>query len=312
MYDIFSLPPDKRQEFVQRDKELVDEYFLVRESFNESLNDIRVYSGSKDSIESLIGKDENPLFISSLVYPISADQRSFYIVQEEAKQFGLELKDIYQLNSRGYRSDEFSTSHDGLHILFAGCSVTFGHGLLLEHTWPRMVYDNLSSRVGVAGYYNVSKLGASRIDVLLTIEAYIKTYGVPDIVLINFPNSSRDWPEEYSYDSPIALKAGHTVEALYENLVSRISDRGGVVASVSWSTEDLDSSSSKSILFNQETFLSFKSDDLNEYIYNYLRANSSNDYLTRYAMKSMDLAHPGIAEQAFYANLFTQQLIDVV
>lgn len=312
MFDIFSLPEDRRQEFIERDKALVDKYLQEKEEFNLSLNSINVYSGAKDYILGLIDADEHPLYIKSVVYPVSTDQRSFYIVREEAKRFKLKLEDIYKLNSKGYRSDEFSKDHNGLHVLFAGCSVTFGHGLLLEHTWPKMVYDILSSRIGMSGFYNVSKLGASRIDIMLTIQAYVKVYGMPDLILINFPDSARDRVAGEDETTPDSVKADFVVEALYENMLERISRNGGSMYSTSWSAEDLKESKRKSILWKQDTFLGFEVDELNEYIYTFLRSNSDNEYLSRYAMKSMDLAHPGIAEQAFYADLFKQQLIDVV
>lgn len=35
----------------------------------------------------------------------------------------------YSLNSSGQRCDEFKKTHEGKHILFAGCSITFGEGL---------------------------------------------------------------------------------------------------------------------------------------------------------------------------------------
>ena len=146
----------------------------------------------------------------------------------------------------------------------------------------------------------------------MNFSKFLTVVSAGSTTLINFPDSARDRVAGEDRTTPYSVKADFVVEALYENMLERISRNGGSMYSTSWSAEDLKESKLKSILWKQDTFLGFEADELNEYIYTFLRSNSDNEYLSRYAMKSMDLAHPGIAEQAFYADLFRQQLIDVV
>lgn len=48
----------------------------------------------------------------------------------------------YKINANGFRCDEFESNTPNLIAL--GCSYTFGVGLPLETTWPKIVADNLN------------------------------------------------------------------------------------------------------------------------------------------------------------------------
>ena len=52
-------------------------------------------------------------------------------------------KVLYQLNKNFFRCENFKKDHEGIHILFAGCSETFGEGGNIENNWTRLVYDKL-------------------------------------------------------------------------------------------------------------------------------------------------------------------------
>lgn len=47
----------------------------------------------------------------------------------------------YKFNSDGFRSEEFSSNGGG--VMFLGCSLTFGIGLPLQHTFPQIVSKEL-------------------------------------------------------------------------------------------------------------------------------------------------------------------------
>jgi hypothetical protein len=98
---------------------------------------------------------------------------------------------ITRLNSFGYRCDEFKTEHAGKHILFAGCSVTWGDGLHEDEIWAKKVYDKVSKDVECSGYFNISFPGLGIIQIIYMIVDYIKRFGKPDHIFINLPQIYR-------------------------------------------------------------------------------------------------------------------------
>ena len=99
----------------------------------------------------------------------------------------LEQSEFYSINSHGLRSDEFITNHDGKHILFAGCSNTFGLGNFLEDVWSYKVYKEIEKNEKVSGYFNIGSPGATISEISYQIFVYCKDYGYPDTVFINLP-----------------------------------------------------------------------------------------------------------------------------
>ena len=65
---------------------------------------------------------------------------------EELDTHGIEKEDgsEYKINSHGYRCDEFTTNHKGKHVLFSGCSNTYGVGLKKEEVWAYKVYNKIN------------------------------------------------------------------------------------------------------------------------------------------------------------------------
>lgn len=100
-------------------------------------------------------------------------------------------EDIYRLNSYNYRSDEFKKEHDGLHILFMGCSVTMGIGLKLDEMWTVKLLNNISKTSKVSGHFNVAKYGYSSYSSIHAAFKYFKEIGKPDIIFYNIPNFTR-------------------------------------------------------------------------------------------------------------------------
>ena len=50
----------------------------------------------------------------------------------------------YNLNEDYFRSDNFKKEHDGLHILFSGCSESEGVGANIEYAWTHILYKKIS------------------------------------------------------------------------------------------------------------------------------------------------------------------------
>jgi hypothetical protein len=104
----------------------------------------------------------------------------------------------YKLNSYGLRSDNFQSEHSGLHILFAGCSNTFGLGTDLENIWATRVYNKIKKTNHVSNYNNIGINAGSIIEIVFHIFRYIEKFGNPDVVFILLPERDRD--DEFFFD----------------------------------------------------------------------------------------------------------------
>ncbi len=99
--------------------------------------------------------------------------------------------DPLQVNSLLFRSDEFKKEHEGKHILFSGCSNSYGVGLYNNEIWPWIVYNKIKEKEKVSGYYNLAITGIGTFNIVADIFKYIDTYSKPDTIFINLPNLSR-------------------------------------------------------------------------------------------------------------------------
>jgi hypothetical protein len=114
------------------------------------------------------------------------------IQEEELKIFGSTLsEDAFNVNSYNYRCDEFIKKHNRKHILFSGCSYTFGTGLTKEETWANQVYKKFDDKYGCSGYFNLGLKGNNIYSSILNIFKYCKNFGNPEAIFINLPESKR-------------------------------------------------------------------------------------------------------------------------
>lgn len=98
---------------------------------------------------------------------------------------------VKRLNNYQYRCDDFTDKHVGKHILFMGCSVTWGDGLNEEELWSKKVYNTLSSMFTCSGYFNVSFPGTGIMEISYKFEEYVRKFGKPDYLIINLPQLYR-------------------------------------------------------------------------------------------------------------------------
>ena len=115
---------------------------------------------------------------------------------------GTKLED---LNYWGYRSDEFVKEHEGMHILFGGCSYTWGSGLLKEESWAKKLYNRLSTENKCSGYFNVAFPGSSVFIQVLDMIKYCETYGKPDVIFYGVPGLDRFFGLEVDQETGVAL-----------------------------------------------------------------------------------------------------------
>jgi len=105
---------------------------------------------------------------------------------------------LYKYNKDWYRSDTFKKDHDGLHILFAGCSNTEGVGNNIDNVWPKIVYNEISKDYKTSGFFNLGRGGYGWHKIISAVLEYCNKYTSPDILVINHPNILRSyyWIEE--------------------------------------------------------------------------------------------------------------------
>ena len=97
----------------------------------------------------------------------------------------------YRVNSYNFRCDEFTKTHKNKHVLFSGCSNTYGIGLKKEEVWAYKVYNKINETKSCSGYFNIGLKGNNAINSILNVFKYCKKFGNPDIIFINFPSHSR-------------------------------------------------------------------------------------------------------------------------
>jgi len=103
----------------------------------------------------------------------------------------LDSPDSFDINSKFFRSDEFTDNHKEKHILFSGCSVTYGSGLYNNEIWPYLLYNKIKQKENLSGYYNLAIPGTSIFEIVTNIFKYIDNYSKPDCIFINLPSFSR-------------------------------------------------------------------------------------------------------------------------
>lgn len=101
-------------------------------------------------------------------------------------------KDItYIINNNGHRSDNFITDHKNKHVLFSGCSYTFGESLPYMENWSGKLYNKLIKKENLSGYFNLSYPGGG-IDIIINnIYKYCNKYGNPNTIFLFLPEASR-------------------------------------------------------------------------------------------------------------------------
>lgn len=248
---------------------------------------------------------------------------------ERTKSAEGELHKWYDLveiknNSYKFRSDEFveKGQHDGMHILFAGCSVTWGDALNIEETWGWRVYDSISKKHKTSGFFNIGFPGTSIAQEIFWIMKYCKKFGNPDAIFFLMPNlgrffsiqladnSDRDpalgssiiYTEDEAETPGSLLLASHLTFECYYMLEQFCKANDIKLISSSWSfgKEDNNAIGKTTSLFDGhfESFFNMIGNNVNpmQWIYDYMQENPDA------TIKARDDSHPGSAEQAYYAS----------
>jgi len=119
---------------------------------------------------------------------IDNDEINIPVSYDKQTKYGM----TYKINNEGFRSDDFTSVHNKKHILFAGCSNTYGDGLEYEETWAHMLYSKILINEELSGYFNLGLLGGKISQIIANIFTYCKLYAKPDVIFFLAPTVSRE------------------------------------------------------------------------------------------------------------------------
>lgn len=97
----------------------------------------------------------------------------------------------YRLNNYGHRSDDFVKTHEGLHVLFAGCSFTFGESLPYKQNWSGKLYEKMKDVAPLDNYFALAFMNGVTSNIIYNILLYCKEFGNPEIIFCLFPDAVR-------------------------------------------------------------------------------------------------------------------------
>jgi len=215
----------------------------------------------------------------------------------------LECKKV-EINDFYYRSDSFKKNHEGVHVLFSGCSNTTGLGLYKEEMWSSLVLEKINNN---SGYFNLSIPGTSIINQIADIFKYFNTYGNPQIIFFNMPNLHRF----YYYKKDILRHGHYNKQALpvmkilifqYYLMLEQYCKTNNIqLYSFSWNkqAEDFISSHFK------ETFYPIDEDDILNFIYEH-KEKTKNPF----SITARDNSHPGVAYNLYWADFIYSKYLE--
>jgi hypothetical protein len=222
-----------------------------------------------------------------------------------------------EFNNNGYRCDNFTNKHDGLHVIFSGCSYTFGSGLELEDTWAKKIYNKIKLNEKVCGYFNLGVNGTSIINQVTDLFKYFYTYGNPDIVFYSVPDLTRF----YALD----IQTNEIIDAFYDKqsqiLINVLSYqyylmlhqycKSNKIKLISWTwffSEDKNATDFKdSHIDTFDTYYSYDLKKMEKYVYDYVKSNPYE----KNSLISMDGVHLGKAYHEYWADFIYKKYIEL-
>lgn len=211
-----------------------------------------------------------------------------------------------EMNNLNFRSENFINIHQDLHVIFSGCSQTFGVGLLEEELWAKNLYTFLNNKRKCSGYFNLATPGGSIGHIVVNIFKYCKNFGNPNIVFINLPNTCRI----YNYDeNKKIIQDGRfpddnidffdVISYQYYFILEQYCNKNNIkLFSFSWhkNTNEL-----MSKYFN--TFINISENDITEYMLEKYKDNYQNVRFAR------DRAHSGVGFNSYWTERMYDEII---
>ena len=218
--------------------------------------------------------------------------------------------DLNELNSFDFKGDEFTQNHNGKHIVFTGCSVTWGTGLLNDEVWANKLYKKINEVEKCSGYFNLSFPGTGLAHQVFTLFKYFKEYGNPDYIFYNIPDMCRF----YYYNEDVEKigdaffsfkdKKGYEILKLisfqYYLMLDQYCKTNDIkLYSFTWTnTIKNNQLLSENTIKDFDTFNNFDIEELDQFIIKYRDLNKND----KYSIIARDNDHFGTAYHEFWSN----------
>jgi len=211
----------------------------------------------------------------------------------------------YQLNNYGHRCDNFKLNHEYNHILFAGCSFTFGESLPYMQNWSGKLYKKFLSENKLDGYFALGFLNGFTSHIVYNIMLYCESFGFPETIFCFFPQSERT--VKYinnelliSYKIDKEHKETGRVDSFKSiSFLEKYCEINKI--KLFWSTWDnLDADFYKKQNFNN--FIFMQDSDI------HLAATNKDEKENPFFKIGRDQAHPGLSYSDGVANIFFEKI----
>lgn len=277
-------------------REYLDRYGEEPEKFHDQLED------AIDRVSSLGFGDRETA--PGTLWPSRMSAFTLYMMNKELKKMGQDTSFLYgRPNSYGLRADEFIKDHSGKHILFAGCSVTFGEGLPEDYIWPRLVYNAISKTEELSGYFNISINGATHIEIMDQISQYIKDFGNPDTIFVNFPDTERMLSAHFPKDDVNRVLPRYKDLELYcsNHSIKLVSFSHYEPYNIGFPHQDIPDKDPMTEISERKTFYKFNMKDYDDRMF-VLGQRPLPPVMEGYRIRALDDSHPGVDTHAFFAE----------
>ncbi len=204
-----------------------------------------------------------------------------------------------EINSFGFRSDEFVKTHNDKHVLFLGCSYTWGTGLYIDEVWSKIVYDKIKTKEKTSGFFNLGIPGDSIYSSITNAFKYFKNFGDPDVIFFNVQNIGRFYVynkiKNKIHKSVMEDEEVLTILAYqYYYMLEQYCFKNKIkLISFTW-----DLSESSHILKNFNTFFYHDQKEISDFVLDYSKQNP----LEKNSLFARDGLHFGKAYHAYWSD----------
>lgn len=212
------------------------------------------------------------------------------------------LDTVTQIEDLDLRDDAFTSDHSGkYHVLFAGCSITWGTGLEKGERWIDLAYKEINNNKECSGLFNVAQEGDGIQSQVGHIVEYVSKYGKPDLIMFNIPDFWRLIVDDGVYRVYSGEHSNYSSDSLAKMLISTGKHYYKMLQDFCVANEI------KLISFSWDTVTNNILKDFSDFIY------IDKDYLDRltfkyddggeYSMQARDGLHPGTAANKSWSEI---------
>jgi hypothetical protein len=144
----------------------------------------------KAMLPNIGGRQDYPFSQQNYIDSLLCNSFSDIEKSRRISKFGFERKGMpvdvnteYYYNNFGYRSEDWFGNSK---VLAVGCSNTFALGVPIEYSWHQILSKMMNQDIR-----NLSRPGASIMDLVSKMFAYFKEFGNPEIIFCLFPDPFR-------------------------------------------------------------------------------------------------------------------------